>query len=117
MTIWFSGPAILSLMAAATISNRATLARCASSRSPVRSSRRRRCHACAADFPHPRYFNFYGSTETNVAAYHELPADVELDGPPPIGHPCEHYEARVVGLDGERVPAGTPVSCRCAVWA
>ena len=25
----------------------------------------------------------------------------------PIGRPCEHYEARVVGRDGEVVVAGT----------
>jgi acyl-CoA synthetase (AMP-forming)/AMP-acid ligase II len=54
-----------------------------------------------ARLPHPRYFNFYGSTETNVAAYYELPPELDIGGPPPIGRPCEHYEARVVDADGE----------------
>jgi acyl-CoA synthetase (AMP-forming)/AMP-acid ligase II len=57
--------------------------------------------------PRPRYFNFYGSTETNVAVYYELPPALELDGPPPIGRPCEHFEARVVGPDGRVVAPGT----------
>lgn len=55
----------------------------------------------------PRYFNFYGSTETNVAADHELPATGDLDDRPPLGLPCEHYEARAVGADGEIAAPGT----------
>ena len=57
--------------------------------------------------PHPRYFSFYGSTETNVALYHELPARVDLEGPPPIGRPCEHFEARVMAPNAERAEPGT----------
>jgi amino acid adenylation domain-containing protein len=57
--------------------------------------------------PHPRYFNCWGSTETNIATYYEIPRDAEFDGPPPIGRPSEHYEARVVGVQGEVVSAGT----------
>ena len=57
--------------------------------------------------PHARYFNFYGSTETNVAAYYELPRNSALDSPPPLGRPCEHYEARVVGPDGEVTSPGS----------
>ncbi len=56
---------------------------------------------------HPRYFNCWGSTETNIATYYEIPADAELDGPPPIGRPSAHYQARVVGPLGEIVRAGT----------
>ncbi len=56
---------------------------------------------------HPRYFNCWGSTETNIATYYEVPLDAELDAPPPIGRPCEHYAARVVDERGEVVGAGT----------
>jgi amino acid adenylation domain-containing protein len=57
--------------------------------------------------PHPRYFNCWGSTETNIATYYEIPPEAQFDGPPPIGRPSEHYEARVVGVQGEVVAAGT----------
>ena len=42
---------------------------------PLRTLRRR--------LPHPRYFNCWGSTETNIATYYELPAAAEFDAPPP----------------------------------
>lgn len=108
VTIWFSAPAILSLIAALDDLESRDLSALRVVAfagevfpAPPLSTLRRL-------LPRPRYFNFYGSTETNVAAYYELPADMELDGPPPIGRPCEHYEARVVGLDGDLVPAGSP---------
>lgn len=56
--------------------------------------------------PHPRYFNAWGSTETNIGTYYELSPGEELDAPPPMGRPCEHYEARIVGRDGEIVAPG-----------
>ncbi|MGE0704100.1 MAG: amino acid adenylation domain-containing protein [Vicinamibacterales bacterium] len=56
---------------------------------------------------HPRYFNFYGSTETNVALFYELPEASTLEEPPPIGRPCAHYEARVATESGGDAPAGT----------
>jgi acyl-coenzyme A synthetase/AMP-(fatty) acid ligase len=108
VTIWFSAPAILSLISDLDdLESRdlSTLRFVAFAGevfpvTPLARLRRR--------LPHPRYFNLYGSTETNVAAYHEIPAAAEIDGPPPIGRPCEHYEARLVGSDGESVPTGTP---------
>jgi amino acid adenylation domain-containing protein len=101
ITIWYSGPGILSLIARVHGLEQRDL-RClrlvafAGEVFPapaLRELRRR--------LPHPRYFNFYGSTETNVAAFHELPAGVDCDAPPPIGRPCAHYQARVMGLGGE----------------
>ena len=56
---------------------------------------------------HPRYFNCWGSTETNIATYYEIPPEAQFDGPPPIGRPSEHYEARIVGAHGGIVPPGT----------
>jgi L-proline---[L-prolyl-carrier protein] ligase len=57
--------------------------------------------------PHPRYYNCWGSTETNIATHYEVPPDADLEAPPPIGRPSAHYEVRVVGPDGELVPVGT----------
>jgi acyl-coenzyme A synthetase/AMP-(fatty) acid ligase len=107
ISIWFSGPTILSLIGELNDLESRELSALrvvafAGGVFPVRqlNTLRRR-------LPHPRYFNFYGSTEANVAAYHELPKGGDLDEPPPIGRPCEHYEARVVGQSGEVVSPGT----------
>jgi amino acid adenylation domain-containing protein len=58
--------------------------------------------------PHPRYFNLYGPTETNVCTYHEIPAQIPDDktDPYPIGRVCENLEAKVVDLDGRVVAHG-----------
>ncbi len=56
--------------------------------------------------PHPRYFNLYGPTETNVCTWYELPARVP-DGrtePYPIGRHCSHVRTRVVDEQGRDVP-------------
>ncbi|MGH7898956.1 MAG: amino acid adenylation domain-containing protein [Candidatus Binatia bacterium] len=106
VTIWFSAPAILSLMAGVEDLESRDLdsLRVVAFAGEVFPAPR--LNALRRRLPHPRYFNFYGSTETNVAAYYELPRDLDLDRPPPIGRPCEHYRARVVGPDGEPVAAG-----------
>jgi len=107
VTIWFSAPAILSLIAALPDLESRELGALRVVAfagevfpAPALQQLRRR-------LPHPRYFNFYGSTETNVAAYNELPCDRQLEGPPPIGRPCEHYQARVVAADGGIAAADT----------
>jgi amino acid adenylation domain-containing protein len=55
----------------------------------------------------PRYFNCWGSTETNIATHYELRPETPLDQPPPIGRPSSHYEARVIAADGGAAPPGT----------
>jgi amino acid adenylation domain-containing protein len=57
---------------------------------------------------HPRYYNLYGPTETNVCTWHEIPAAVppERTQPYPIGKVCSHVRARVVDTDGRDVPHG-----------
>ena len=58
--------------------------------------------------PHPRYFNLYGPTETNVCTYYEIPAVIPDDRtkPYPIGPVCEHLRARVLDEQGNDVPRG-----------
>lgn len=108
VSIWFSGPAILSLIAqvdgleSRDLSALRVLA-FAGEVFPLP-----RLNLLRSRLPSPRYFNFYGSTETNVAAYYELPAGAVLDAPPPIGRPCAHYEARVVSHGGETAPLESP---------
>jgi amino acid adenylation domain-containing protein len=57
---------------------------------------------------HPRYYNLYGPTETNVCTWHEIPAAVppERTQPYPIGKVCSHLRGRVVDPDGRDVPPG-----------
>jgi amino acid adenylation domain-containing protein len=58
--------------------------------------------------PHPRYYNLYGPTETNVCTWHEIPAVVPADRtqPYPIGKVCSHCCGRVVDPDGCEVARG-----------
>jgi amino acid adenylation domain-containing protein len=58
--------------------------------------------------PHPRYYNLYGPTETNVCTWHEIPPFVPPDRtqPYPIGKTCSHCRARVVDSDGRDVRRG-----------
>ena len=58
-------------------------------------------------WPHPRYFNLYGPTETNVCTYYEVPTDFpqERTEPFPIGKTCENDRCRVVD-EGQTVERG-----------
>jgi acyl-coenzyme A synthetase/AMP-(fatty) acid ligase len=60
-------------------------------------------------WPHPRYFNLYGPTETNVCTFHEIPAVVPDDRtePYPIGKTCSHLRSIVVDDQGDVVARGT----------
>jgi acyl-CoA synthetase (AMP-forming)/AMP-acid ligase II len=63
-------------------------------------------------WPHPRYFNLYGPTETNVCTFHEVskPISPERTEPLPIGKACSHCESKVVEFDAagtaQEVPEG-----------
>jgi L-proline---[L-prolyl-carrier protein] ligase len=58
--------------------------------------------------PHPRYFNLYGPTETNVCTSYELPAEISTQrtDPFPIGKTCGHLRSMVVDDSGRAVPTG-----------
>jgi amino acid adenylation domain-containing protein len=58
--------------------------------------------------PHPRYFNLYGPTETNVCTFYEIPREIPAERavPFPIGRPCPHYSHRVVDSEGRDVLRG-----------
>jgi amino acid adenylation domain-containing protein len=60
-------------------------------------------------WPHPRYFNLYGPTETNVCTFHEVPrlipeSQVE---PVPIGKACPYCKPLVVNEAGAEVARGS----------
>jgi amino acid adenylation domain-containing protein len=60
-------------------------------------------------WPQAAFYNLYGPTETTVACTAaRLPAFIPEDRehPYPIGFPCSHCEAVVLGADGDLVPVG-----------
>jgi len=108
ITSWYSAPSILSLLAQFGRLERfdysaLRFVHFAGEVFPVRHLR-----SLKAQIPHPRYFNLYGPTETNVCTFHEIPAVIPEDRsePYPIGVCCAHYRHRVVDIAGQPVPRG-----------
>lgn len=107
ITIWYSTPSILSLLAQYGKLERHDY------------SRLRIVHFAGEVFPipqfralyallrHPRYFNLYGPTETNVCTWYEVTSlEDDRTEPFPIGPVCRHYRGRVVDELGRDVPFG-----------
>jgi acyl-coenzyme A synthetase/AMP-(fatty) acid ligase len=102
ITVWYSTPSILSLLA-----QYGKLARYdfgalrfvlfAGEVFPVPHLR-----LLKSQWRSPRYFNLYGPTETNVCTYYEIPDHIpdSRTEPFPIGRSCEHLRCEVVGADG-----------------
>jgi len=64
-------------------------------------------HALRSVWPHPRYFNLYGPTETNVCTWYEVQGSLEgRTEPLPIGRTCSNDRGRVVDERGLPVPGG-----------
>lgn len=110
ITIWYSAPSILSLIAQFGNLDRHDTSALrillfAGEVFPVKHLRR----LCEL-LPRPRYFNLYGPTETNVCTYHEVvpPVPAERTAPYPIGRVCENLYGRVVSEDGRDVAPGEP---------
>ncbi|HXF94912.1 MAG TPA: amino acid adenylation domain-containing protein, partial [Gemmatimonadales bacterium] len=108
ITVWYSTPSILSLLGQYGKLERHDLSALrlvlfAGEVFPVPALR-----ALTRQLPHPRYFNLYGPTETNVCTYAEIPLPVPDDRtePYPIGVTCSHLASRVVDAEGRDVPAG-----------
>jgi amino acid adenylation domain-containing protein len=108
ISVWYSTPSILSLLAHHGRLERfdygaLRLVLFAGEVFPVPQLR-----SIKALWPHPRYFNLYGPTETNVCTYAGIPAEIPADrvDPYPIGHTCEHLEARVVDVSDRDVARG-----------
>jgi amino acid adenylation domain-containing protein len=109
ITIWYSAPSILSLLAQFGDLRKhhyAVLRQVlfAGEVFPVKHLR-----TLCELWPEPRYFNLYGPTETNVCTYYEVPTPIPADRtkPYPIGYTCSHLRSRVVDDRGDDVPLGT----------
>jgi amino acid adenylation domain-containing protein len=108
ITIWYSAPSILSLLAQFgdlphhdCTSLRLVLF--AGEVFPVKHLR-----TLCAMLRRPRYFNLYGPTETNVCTFYEVVPPVPDDRtlPYPIGSMCSHLRGRVIDEHGADVRAG-----------
>jgi amino acid adenylation domain-containing protein len=108
LTIWYSAPSILTLLAqygdlARHDASALRIVLFAGEVFPVKHLR-----ALKALWPAPRYFNLYGPTETNVCTYFEVPREIppERTAPYPIGSACSHFRVKVVDGDGAPVAPG-----------
>jgi amino acid adenylation domain-containing protein len=105
ITCWYSAPSILSLLAQFGNLQDCDLSALriinfAGEVFPVRHLR-----SLTQLLPHPRYFNLYGPTETNVCNFYEVPLPVAEDRtvPFPIGKVCSHLTGKAVDEAGNPV--------------
>ena len=108
ISIWYSAPSILALLARygrlGTFNYSALrMVLFAGEVFPVKHLRRLK-----ELWPAPRYFNLYGPTETNVCTFFEIPEEIpeSRDEPYPIGKICSHLEGLVIDESGAAAPAG-----------
>lgn len=108
ITVWYSTPSILSLLAHYGKLDRydygaLRLVLFAGEVFPIPHLR-----ALKALWPAPRYLNLYGPTETNVCAWHEIPTVIPQDRtePFPIGRMCTPFRGRVVDAEGVALRRG-----------
>ena len=108
ITIWYSAPSILSFLSQYGKLERYDYASLrmvlfAGEVFPVKHLR-----ALKQLLPHPRYFNLYGPTETNVCTFYEIPQIVPEDRmtPFPIGKACSNYQIRILDEHGNEVVPG-----------
>jgi acyl-coenzyme A synthetase/AMP-(fatty) acid ligase len=108
ITVWYSTPSILSLLANFGRLERhdfqaLRLVLFAGEVFPIPQFRR-----LAERWPHPRFFNLYGPTETNVCTFYEVPEIPDEGAAPfPIGSVCPPNRCRVVDEHGRDVSPGT----------
>ena len=117
LTVWYSTPSILSLLAEYGGLERhdyrsVRLILFAGEVFPIKHLRR-----LTAVLPWPAYYNLYGPTETNVCTFTRIPTPVPDDRvePFPIGHPCSHCDAIVLDERGAPVRQATKACCTSQV--
>jgi len=108
LTIWYSAPSILSMLAQfgkLEVHDYSTLRMIlfAGEVFPIKYLR-----LLKSRLPHPRYFNLYGPTETNVCTWYEVPGEIPISQaePMPIGQACSHCQSVVIDEGGSPVGPG-----------
>lgn len=109
ISVWYSAPSILALLTEHGELDRQDytaprLVLFAGEVFPIRPLRQLR-----QLWPHARFWNLYGPTETNVCTAHRIPDSIPEDrsDPYPIGTVCPPLQARLVDEEGRDVPVGT----------
>jgi L-proline---[L-prolyl-carrier protein] ligase len=103
ITVWYSVPSVLTLLACYgslrqfDLSGLRTVIFAGEVFPPKHLAR------LMAELPHPRYLNWYGPTETNVCTAFEVPAGEADARPAPIGKACANTEVLAVTSEGSRV--------------
>ncbi|MDP9270867.1 MAG: amino acid adenylation domain-containing protein [Chloroflexota bacterium] len=107
ITVWYSVPSVLSMLALRGGLERGDLPRLrtilfAGEVFPVPYLR-----ALMTQLPHVRFYNLYGPTETNVCTFYEVsPLPEDQLSPVPIGKAIPNVGVVVMGEDGLPVPRG-----------
>lgn len=98
ITIWYSTPAILTILAKQnserrSVPNQLRLVLFAGEVMPIKTLLTLR-----SIWPEPVYYNLYGPTETNVCTVYRVPTYIpaNYNSSLPIGHPCSHCDTIVV---------------------
>lgn len=108
ITIWYSTPPVLSLMAQYGKMEKydysaLRIVLFAGEVFPIKHLR-----SLKAILPGPKYFNLYGPTETNVCTFYKIPAQIPegQTKPFPIGRACSHLLTKVADEQGNEVTSG-----------
>lgn len=108
LTVWYSTPSILALLAQfGDLGSRdytaLRLVLFAGEVFPVKHLRE-----VVSAWPAPEYYNLYGPTETNVCTFARIPTpiDSERSTPYPIGFACSHCQSLLIDPDGQIVGPG-----------
>jgi len=104
ITVWYSVPSALSLLALhGRLDQRRLALRLVLFAGEVFPLKH--LQTLVAQLPAPRYFNLYGPTETNVCTYHEVDRATlaARAAPIPIGRPCANMSVLAVTENGREV--------------
>ena len=103
ISVWYSVPSVLTLLACFGGLQRFDLSRLRTVIFAGEVFPPKYLARLMAELPHPRYLNWYGPTETNVCTAFEVLAGEAGDAPAPIGKACANTEVFAVTPDGRRV--------------
>jgi amino acid adenylation domain-containing protein len=103
ISVWYSVPSVLTLLACFGNLRRFDLSRLRTVIFAGEVFPPKYLARLMAELPHRRYLNWYGPTETNVCTAFEVPAGRAEEGPIPIGKPCANTEVFAVTSEGRRV--------------
>ncbi|HET9895517.1 MAG TPA: amino acid adenylation domain-containing protein [Streptosporangiaceae bacterium] len=103
ITIWYSVPSVLTLLACFGGLGQFDLSRLRAVIFAGEVFQPKYLARLMAELPLPRYLNWYGPTETNVCTAYEVFARAAELGPVPIGKACANTEVFAISADGSRV--------------